>query len=737
MKKRNLPLIFGGFIIVILAVVVVFPRWFTSDNPYVMEGVRATIQKNVGLSLQGAPFAPSKENLLGTDQLGRDILSLIIYGTRLTLELGFFIVLGRFLVAIPLGIAAGFGNNLCKSIINFFSLIFSAIPALIISLFVLNISFFKSLDKNQSILAFVVVLTIVGFGKLAELIRERVQGILSKSFIDGEKAIGKSNLAIAMKNVLPHLSAEIMVLVFMEMALALSMIMELGYFGIYVGNLRVFQDTNVPINISFEPEWASMISTSLPYITKFPWMVISPALTFFISIFGFNLFGEGLREKLQGKNSKVGIRNIPKKVYKPIAAFMAAILIVGIFNFGVNTYKTGKVKKQLSSIMDWEFKDQVVIGSEEAEYTANNLKNSLQEIGLSPVGEEYISKYDIDKLKVIDSYYFKVDSDSLVLGKDFSVISNKDFSIEGKVYKDEALDLFTIKDFSIFDGKLLVLDEDVYSRETIADFSNIIKEKSKALGVIDVISKNEKLPNSITGEESKDNVIYLTKDSGEKLKHDSNVSISIKTKTLEGSGKNVLAMIPGSNKNLSEQVIIISMGYNYLASDKESSTKKIDMMLEIAKRLYDNKENQGRSIMFAFWDGNLTEEYSGVKKYVAKPAKSLEFANINVDLTNMDVKGDTLTFDEAQVPVTKYSSWGFNHQFQLNLKEKGFNINQYVNKKKVSEIVKNPNSQQVLYYVGAVPTISMLGSEENNTNKNLIEKKFVDVLVSSISKTNY
>lgn len=163
----------------------------------------------------------------------------------------------------------------------------------------------------------------------------------------------------------------------------------------------------------------------------------------------------------------------------------------------------------------------------------------------------------------------------------------------------------------------------------------------------------------------------------------------------------------------------------------------MDMMLEIAKRLYDNKENQGRSIMFAFWDGNLTEEYSGVKKYVAKPAQSLEFANINVDLTNMGVKGDTLTFDEAQVPVTKYSSWGFNHQFQLNLKEKGFNINQYVNKKKVAEIVKNPNSQQVMYYVGAVPTISMLGSAENNTKKNLIEKKFVDVLVSSISKTNY
>jgi peptide/nickel transport system permease protein len=222
------------------------------------------------------------------------------------MELGILIVLGRFLIALPLGIAAGFGNSLCKSVINLFNILFSAIPALIISILVLKLSFFLGLFKTQSIIAFVIVLTAVGWAKLAGIIRERVQNILSQPFITGEEAIGKSKMKIAIENVLPHLSPELTVLFFMEIALALSMIMQLGIFVVYVGNLRVLSGTDSPVvmNISYEPEWASMLSSSIGYIKTAPWTVLVPALTFFISILGFNLVGEGLRERLQSKHSK-------------------------------------------------------------------------------------------------------------------------------------------------------------------------------------------------------------------------------------------------------------------------------------------------------------------------------------------------------------------------------------------------------------------------------------------------
>lgn len=742
MRKRNLPLILGGIVIGIIVLVMIFPEKFTSYNPYVIEGIKTKVQRNAPLSIEGAPFAPSSENILGTDQLGRDILSLIIYGTRLTIGLGLFVVVGRFLVALPLGIAAGFGNGLCKSIINIFNLIFSAIPALLISLLILNISFFTGLAKSESILAFVIVLTTVGFGKLAELIRERVEGILSKPFITGEKAIGKSNVQIAIRNVLPHLAPELIVLIFIEVALALSMIMELGFFGVYVGNLRILADGNLPLNISFEPEWASMLSTSLTYVNKAPWMVISSAVTFFISILGFNLFGEGLREKLQKKGFKVKINVTSKKIFKPIAIALVAAIALGLFNQGIKIYNNKNSENKLESILNWEFKDQVLVGSEEADYTANKLKESLQNIGFNALGEDFIQQYKISNMAAVNNYTFTTKNSSeekkFILGEDFSIITSKNISLTGELYDARELDIFNIMDYSAFDDKFILLDEEVYSREVIKDFNNIIKNKSKALGVIDIVKKEDKLPVAINSEILNDSLIYVSRNSSEKLIEQTEISIDIELKELFGQGNNVVGILPGTNPSLSKEVIMISMGYNYFADDKESGIEKIKMMLETAQKLYDNKKNQGRSIIIAFWDGNMKEEGSGVKNYVDNPLKTLNNIVINIDLTNMDIKGDTIVLDPKQVPVAKYSSWAFNHEFKLNMINNGIKVQEYINKKNMTEILNNLSSAEVMYYKGAVPTISILPKYEiDNSEKDVVREKFVDILVSSLSKINY
>ena len=243
MKRQNLPLIFGGFILIVLFIVVLFPHNITHINPYGVQSIRSVYDRSNVLSVQGAPFSPSSEDILGTDNIGRDVLSFIVYGTRLTLTLGLFVVLGRFLIAIPLGITAGFGNKLFRVIINQMSIIFSAIPVLLISIIILSLGFFASLDRNQSIVAFVLVLTIVDFAKLAVIIMDRVENILSKSFIVGERAIGKSDFKIAVENVIPHLSTELIILFFMEFARALTIIMELGVFGIFIGNLKFIQSS--------------------------------------------------------------------------------------------------------------------------------------------------------------------------------------------------------------------------------------------------------------------------------------------------------------------------------------------------------------------------------------------------------------------------------------------------------------------------------------------------------------
>lgn len=748
MKKLNLPLAAGGIIIGVLILIILFPQKFTNFNPYVIEGVKSAIQKNGSIAIKGAPFPPSKVNILGTDQLGRDLLSLIIYGTRLTLELGFLVVMGRFIIAMPLGIAAGFGNSLCKSVINLFNVLFSAIPALIISILVLKISFFQGLYKEQSIIAFAIVLTVVGFGRLARLISERVENILSQPFITGEKAIGKSKIKIAFENILSHLAPELIVLFFIEMALALSMIMELGFFGVYVGNLRLVSDTDGAVmqvmNVSYEPEWASMLASSMLYLSTASWTVLSPAVTFFISIFGFNLFGEGLREELQSKNSKLSVRIKLLKKKKAKAAAYALCLLVFIFTVTglLNHYKSSAEDKRAKSLINWEFKDSVLLGSDEAEYTADMLKNSLEKAGFQPIGKNYIQNYKIDKLYAVDEYEISIKNGlstaKLIWGKDFSLSSNKTYNLSGEIFDARQADMYKMKNFNIFDDKFVLLDEETYSRDEIAKLYEIVGKESKSLGVIDIIKSDAKLPEIINKGSNGKALIYISKEDSKYLKYDSKLSVYIKSKSLSEEGRNVIGILPGKNKSISKEAIMVSMGYNYLSCDKENAVEKLEMMIETAKKLCDREDKQGRSIIIAFWDGNLEETYAGVKNYTINPLYPLEITAVNIDLTEMNIKRNSLVLNSQQVPVTRYFAWAFNHEFEQNIKRSSIKIEKYASKKTVSEILNiGPNSQEIMYYSGAVPTILTINKSGNEAKQTKIEKSFADVLVSSITNINY
>lgn len=754
MKKLNLALLVGGIIIGFIVIIILFPKTIARFNPYVIENIKSTISQNGSLQIKDAPFPPSKENILGTDFLGRDVLSIIIYGTRLTILLGILVVLGRLFIALPVGLAAGFGNSICKSAISLFSILFSAIPALIISLLILKKSYFLGLFKNQSIIAFVIVLTLVGWAKLAGVIKERVENILSQPFITGEKAIGKTNLKIATQNVLPHLAPELIVLLFMEMALVLSMIMVLGFFGVYVGNIRVVFDTFEGIisivNISYEPEWASMLSTSIAYLGTAPWTVLSPAAAFFISMFGFNLFGEGLREKLESKDSKFvvyfrrlfSLKIFTRNVILAASMILSAVIIM-ITTQGIIGYYNNKTSaKQASSIINWRFKDQVLLGSEEAKYTADNLQNSLKKAGFKPIEQDFIQDYNIDKLFSADKYDFSINNSNskreLILGKDFSLQGYRDYILKGEIYNASDIDMFNQKDYSVFQNKFVVFDEEIYSRKAIEEFADKLGKESKALGVIDIIGSDDKLPPVISRAPSDKVLIYMAKANAGYLKESSKITIDMKSCSLLGKGRNVIGILPGSKKELSSEAIMISMGYNYLSYDRGNAERKLEFAIELAKKLHDSKEKQGRSIIIAFWDGNLMEDYSGVKNYTDNSLYPLDNTAVNIDLTNMNVKGDTLVMNSQQTPVTRYFAWAFNHQLELNMKKSGINIEKNINKESVSDILHGgPDSSQVLYYIGAVPTIFTISKPEKVAKKNTVETNFVEVLFNTITKNNY
>ena len=103
MKKLNFPLIMGTVILLFILTVILFPGTFTDKSPYNMQTMQFTTIDGK-LDVESAPYPPSKDYIMGSDDLGRDIYSLIVYGTGLTILLGLLTALGRFLIALPMAI---------------------------------------------------------------------------------------------------------------------------------------------------------------------------------------------------------------------------------------------------------------------------------------------------------------------------------------------------------------------------------------------------------------------------------------------------------------------------------------------------------------------------------------------------------------------------------------------------------------------------------------------------------
>ena len=301
MKKRvNLPLIIGLGIVILLIGVVVFEKSLMTSDPSTMR--RGAFEwVNGEMVFYDAPGAPNAEFIMGTDIIGRDIYSRLIAGAKLTLGMVALTVLFRFLIGFPIGIAAGFGNRPCMWLTNTFSTIFSAIPALIFSLVILSRPELHDLSLGRSIVAFAIVMTFVGWNRIAKITQEQTSHVLTQDFIEGEIAIGKSRPMMILQNVLPHILPAVITAVTMEFARALMLLAELGLFGVYAGPAVLDGEGTAMLGLtgatppSNYPEWGGILAAGrYGMVVKKYWLIIWPTVMFFISILGFNLLGEGL-----------------------------------------------------------------------------------------------------------------------------------------------------------------------------------------------------------------------------------------------------------------------------------------------------------------------------------------------------------------------------------------------------------------------------------------------------------
>ncbi len=222
----------------------------------------------------GKPFTESKIFLLGTDQYGRDILSRLIYGTRLSLFIGLGAVIVSFLIGLILGFIAGYTGGFVDSVLNRFTEMFLAFPILFLIIFI--IAMFES-----SVFSIILVLGVSGWMSLFKIVRAEVIKLKTKDFFITAKLIGLPNYKLLTKEVLPSIISPVVVnLVFLYGNVILAEA-ALSFLGLGAG--------------SNYPSWGGMIQAGQSYITIAWWMIVCPGLMLFITLLTANELGRKIK----------------------------------------------------------------------------------------------------------------------------------------------------------------------------------------------------------------------------------------------------------------------------------------------------------------------------------------------------------------------------------------------------------------------------------------------------------
>jgi ABC-type dipeptide/oligopeptide/nickel transport system permease subunit len=285
----NVPLLFGGLVVLTLFVGVLFGPAIAPENPY-LRG-RRVLEYRDG-TFYSPPFPPSPEHPMGTDELGRDTLSMLLFGTRNTLVAAAFITMARLAMGLILGGMAGWNENQpADRMIMGIVQVLASLPMLLVAMIII-----LALDIRRGLPAFIIALCTIGWGEITQYTRTEFIRIKHEPYLDSGRAVGLTPLGLAVRHVLPNVLPALIVITLLEMGAVLMILGELGFVGIYIGGGTSIQIDDFNRRQYFAvPEWGAMMAGSRAWARSRPWMVMFPAIAFFVSVTGFNLLGEGLR----------------------------------------------------------------------------------------------------------------------------------------------------------------------------------------------------------------------------------------------------------------------------------------------------------------------------------------------------------------------------------------------------------------------------------------------------------
>ena len=255
----------AGLVIVLVFVFMAIFADLISPTPY----YKSVLSENLKF--------PSWQHLLGTDPVGRDVLSRIIYGARTSLTVGFAVQLIAFGIGLPLGAAAGLRGGWVDFLVTRLLEVMAAFPGFLFAIFIMSI-------LGAGIQNVILAIGITSWVEVTRLTRGQLLALREREFVTAARSYGADDVRIVLRHLLPHALPSLLIMLALGIPSAIFGEAGLSFLGVGI---------NDPI-----PSWGKMVSESLGYIRVYWYLGIFPTLTIALAMLSFNFLGDGLRDAL-------------------------------------------------------------------------------------------------------------------------------------------------------------------------------------------------------------------------------------------------------------------------------------------------------------------------------------------------------------------------------------------------------------------------------------------------------
>ncbi len=268
---RRLAALLGAAIVGTTLLIAIFAPYLMPHDPFAQD---------LGLRMIPPAWMDGGQpaHLLGTDQIGRDYLSRLIYGARISLLIGVLTVVVSGAIGITLGIVGGFYGGRTDDVVMFLITCRLSIPLILVALTVVAL-------VGSSLAVVILTLGLLLWERFAVVARTTTMQVRNLDYIAAAEAAGASHLRVLTREVFPNIAHHLLVVATLEMALAILLEAALSFLGL-----------GVPPPL---PSWGLMIAEAKEYMFFSPWVIMTPGIALFILVLGINLLGDGLRDMLR------------------------------------------------------------------------------------------------------------------------------------------------------------------------------------------------------------------------------------------------------------------------------------------------------------------------------------------------------------------------------------------------------------------------------------------------------